>query len=117
MGRQRKKFGNAILKLEDAVNSGNLEAIKPKLQKFDLFLGSYRNDAKTQAQVQAITDKIIEAVQDGKKDVVKTEYANFLKLTNLKEKLKKVPVPKGARVVDLGSSGSGTAKFANDDLA
>merc|ERR1712060_777519 len=117
MGRQLKKYGSVILKLESAVNSGDLAAIKPKLQKFELFSGAYRNDAKTRATVEDITDKIIEAVQDGKADVVKTEYAKLLQITDLKKKLKGAPVPKGARIVDLGSSGSGTAKFANDELA
>merc|ERR1719436_1122682 len=115
--RQLKKYGSYILKLESAVNSGDLAAIKPKLQKFELFSGAYRNDAKKRATIEACTDKIIEAVQDGKADVVKTEYVKLLELTNLKEKLKKVPVPKGARIIDLGSSGSGTAKFANDEFA
>merc|ERR1712061_638819 len=115
--RQMKKFGAQILKLESSINSGDLAAIKPKLQKFELFSGAYRNDAKKRATVEEITDKIIEAVQDGKADTVKTEYSKLLEFTGLKGKLKGAPVPKGARIVDLGSSGSGTAKFANDEFA
>jgi len=115
--RERKKYGSQILKLEGAVSKGDLEALKPKLRKFEILPAAYRNDAKMQAKVQDITDKIIDAVQEGKKDVVKTEYDNLLKLTKLRDILKKVPVPKGARIVDLGSSGSGMSKFALDETA
>mmetsp|Transcript_17275 Transcript_17275/g.46069 ORF Transcript_17275/g.46069 Transcript_17275/m.46069 type:complete len:183 (+) Transcript_17275:103-651(+) len=115
--RQLKKFGSQILSLESAVSKGDLAAIKPKLQKFELFSGAYRNDRQKRAAVEDVKDKIIEAVEDGKADTLKTEYAKLLELTGLKEKLKRVPVPKGARVVDLGSSGSGTAKFATDEFA
>merc|ERR1712039_860980 len=110
MGRQLKKYGAAILKLESAVDSGKLDELKTKLNKFQLFSGAYRNDKVKRA-------KIVEAVEDGKADVVKTEYAKLVEFTDSKTRLKGAPVPKGARVVDLGSSGSGTAKFAVDALA
>merc|ERR1719436_2049675 len=82
--RQLKKYGSYILKLESAVNSGDLAAIKPKLQKFELFSGAYRNDMKQRAKVEDITEKIIEAVQDGKADTVKAEYVKLLETTGLK---------------------------------
>merc|ERR1711920_437812 len=88
-----------------------------QLQKFELFSGAYRNDGKKRATIEDITDKIIEAVQDGRADTVKTEYSKLLEFTGLKGKLKGAPVPKGARIIDLGSSGSGTAKFAVDEFA
>merc|ERR1711948_224857 len=110
-------MGAQILKLQSTVEKGDLVAIKSKLNKFELFSGAYRNDMKKRAAIEEITDKIIEAVQDGKADTVKTEYSKLIEFTGLKGKLKGAPVPKGARVVDLGSSGSGTAKFANDEFA
>merc|ERR1711974_195188 len=92
---------------------GDLAALKPKLRKFDLFTGAYRNQPDKLDKVTDMTSKIIDAVQDGNVAVVKPEYAALLKYTDLKKLLVETPPPKGARVVDTSSSIAGTMKLTN----
>merc|ERR1711972_1216550 len=102
--RAFKKYGSALLKLEPSVEKGDLKAIRPKLRKFELFAGAYRNQPAEFAKVSAIADKIIDAAESGKADLLKAEYANLLK---------GAPIPKGSRIVDTSSSVAGTAKLTD----
>jgi len=111
--RAFKKYGGALLRLESAVDKGDLESLKLKLRKFDLFTGAYRNQPDKLNRVSGMTDKIIDAVQAGDKATVKTEYANLLKYTELKKLLIETKPPKGARIVDTSSSIAGTAKLTD----
>merc|ERR1712150_65204 len=78
--------GPQILKLKDAVESGDLEAVTKKLVKFDIYAkGVYKNQPFKQAQAVAIEDKNTAGV--------KSAYAEFLKVTNLPELFKG---PKGS---------------------
>merc|ERR1712217_620923 len=111
--RAFKKYGSALLKLEPSVEKGDLKAIRPKLRKFELFAGAYRNQPAEFAKVSAIADKIIDAAESGKTDLLKAEYANLLKETNVKYLLRGAPIPKGSRIVDTSSSVAGTAKLTD----
>merc|ERR1719382_1767844 len=109
--RAFKKYGSALLKLEDAVNSGDLTSIRSKLRKFELFTGAFRNDPGKQDKVSLIAGKIIDAVESGDKASVKKEYASLLQVTDLKKLLVDMPIPKGSRIIDTTSSVAGTAKL------
>merc|ERR1712151_1162853 len=91
--------------------AGDLQSIRSKLRKFELFTGAYRNDPGKQDKVSLITGKIIDAVESGDKATVKKEYASLLQITDLKKLLVDLPVPKGARIIDTSSSVAGTAKL------
>merc|ERR1712061_20005 len=78
--RAFKKYGGAVLRLEPAVSSGDLQALRPKLRKFELFTGAYRNNPPKQEQVSVLTGKIIDAVESGDKAAVKTNYASLLEV-------------------------------------
>merc|ERR1711974_467932 len=101
-------YGGAVLRLEGAVEKGDLAALKPKLRKFDLFTGAYRNQPDKLDKVTDLTSKIIDVVLEGNAAAVKAEYANLLKFTELKKLLVEIPPPRGARVVDTSSSIAGT---------
>merc|ERR1712039_565623 len=111
--RAFKKYGGALLRLEPAVDKGDIATLRPKLRKFELFNGAYRNKPSELEQVSAMTGKIIDAVEAGDKAAVKSEYAKLLKYTELKKLLVELKPPKGARVVDTSSSIAGTAKLTD----
>merc|ERR1712150_186127 len=96
--------GPQILKLKDAVESGDLEAVTKKLVKFDIYAkGVYKNQPFKQAQAVAIVDKIAQAIEDKNTAGVKSAYAEFLKVTNLPELFKG---PKGSRYHMIDPSAS-----------
>mmetsp|Transcript_91654 Transcript_91654/g.233140 ORF Transcript_91654/g.233140 Transcript_91654/m.233140 type:complete len:181 (-) Transcript_91654:107-649(-) len=110
--RALKKYGSAVLALEGAVAKGDLAAIKPKLRKFTLLCGAWRFEPSDFRKFSAIADALIEGAENNKVDVVQAKYAQLLKETGLKQMLKGAPVPKGARVIDTGSSIAGISKLS-----
>ena len=66
------RYGPQILQLKGAVDKGDMEAVLKKEPKFKL-LNSYwrRSDPATYEKYASLTDELLTAADEGKKDVVK----------------------------------------------
>merc|ERR1711972_109653 len=90
--RITQQQGPQILKLKDAAESGNFEAVTKKLVKFDMYArGVYKNNPPKQAEVTAVVDKLADAIEAKNAAGMKTAYGEFLKVTQLPELFKGPP--------------------------
>ena len=72
------RYGPQILQLKGAVDTGEMEAVLKKEPKFKL-LNSYwrRSDPATYEKYVSLTDELLTAADEGKKDVVKKLYSEY----------------------------------------
>ena len=71
------RYGPQILKLKDAVDAGDLETILKKEPKFKLLNSYWRNDPALFEKYSTLSEKLLEAADEGKKDEVKKLYQEY----------------------------------------
>ena len=111
--RAFKKYGEVILALEPAVNSGDIATVSKKLRKVELFLTAFRNSPDKKAVAEKGIDALFAAVEKNDAGALKSAYGDLLKQTNLKKLLSGLPIPKGSRIIDTSSSIGGTGKLVS----
>ena len=100
------RYGPQILQLKDAVDKGDMEAVLKKEPKFKL-LNSYwrRNDPATYEKYVSMTDELLSAADEGKKDVVKKLYSEYTS-DPIFESLK-TPIKRKKNTMTMSSYGAG----------
>ena len=100
------RYGPQILQLKDAVNKGDMDAVLKKEPKFKL-LNSYwrRNDPATYEKYVSLTDELLSAADEGKKDVVKKLYSEYTS-DPIFESLK-TPIKRKKNTMTMSSYGAG----------
>ena len=94
------RYGPQILQLKGAVDKGDMEAVLKKEPKFKL-LNSYwrRSDPATYEKYVSLTDELLTAADEGKKDVVQKLYSEYTsdsvetKLWSSQSRARKIPWP------------------------
>ena len=110
--RALKKYGEAILALDDAVQKGDIEAVSNKRRKVELFLTAYRNEPTKKAETEKLIDAVFAAVEKKDAGALKTAYSDLVTKTQIKQLINPgYPVPKRARIVDTSSSIAGKGKL------
>merc|ERR1719188_1345154 len=79
-----KRYGPAIIKLQGAVDTGDLKAVLAKENKFKLLNTYWRNQPKDFAEQTELSEDLLDAAADGQKDKVKTLYAKYMEKSELK---------------------------------
>merc|ERR1719229_126617 len=87
------KYGPAVLALKDDVENGNLEAVLKKENKFKLLNGFYRNAPYLYKKQVGLTEDLLDAADQGKKDEVKRIYKEYISEQSL-QNFAKYPPPK-----------------------
>ena len=102
------RYGPQILQLKDAVDKGDMDAVLKKEPKFKL-LNSYwrRSDPATYEKYVSLTDELLTAADEGKKDVVKKLYSEYTS-DSVFEALKK-PIKRKKNTMTMASYGAGKA--------
>jgi hypothetical protein len=72
------KYGPAVLALKDDVEKGDLEAVLKKENKFKLLNGFYRNSPFLYKKQVGLTEDLLDAADQGKKDEVKKLYSEYI---------------------------------------
>merc|ERR550532_2600162 len=103
--RMLQVYGKAIVKLDKAVETGDLDALRSSARKISLYSAVYNNSPSKRKEYDDIAGPLLEAIDSGNVDVVKTKYGELLKYTNVKELLSR-PIS-GARMVSTASSMAG----------
>ena len=100
------RYGPQILQLKDAVDKGDMEAVLKKEPKFKL-LNSYwrRNDPATYEKYVSLTDELLTAADEGKKDVVKKLYSEYTS-DPIFDSLK-TPIKRKKNTMTMSSYGAG----------
>ncbi|CAK0804226.1 unnamed protein product [Prorocentrum cordatum] len=79
-----KRYGPAIIKLQSAVESGDMKSVLAKENKFKMLNTYWRNQPKDFAQQTEISEDLLDAAADGQTDKVKTLYAKYMEKSELK---------------------------------
>ncbi|CAK0834432.1 unnamed protein product [Prorocentrum cordatum] len=79
-----KRYGPAIIKLQSAVDSGDMKAVLAKENKFKMLNTFWRNQPKDFAAQTEVSEDLLDAAADGQVDKVKTLYAKYMEKTELK---------------------------------
>mmetsp|Transcript_10211 Transcript_10211/g.21264 ORF Transcript_10211/g.21264 Transcript_10211/m.21264 type:complete len:171 (-) Transcript_10211:135-647(-) len=104
------RYGPQILKLKDAVDAGDLETILKKEPKFKLLNSYWRNDPALFEKYSTLSEKLLEAADEGKKDEVKKLYQEYTS-DSVFEPLKQ-PIKRNKFTMTMFSYGAG--KSYND---
>ena len=102
------RYGPQILQLKGAVDKGDMDAVLKKEPKFKL-LNSYwrRSDPATYEKYVSLTDELLTAADEGKKDVVKKLYSEYTS-DSVFEALKQ-PIKRKKNTMTMASYGAGKA--------
>ena len=104
------RYGPQILKLKDAVDAGDMQAILKKEPKFKLLNSYWRNDPALFEKYSTLSEKLLEAADEGKKDEVKKLYQEYTS-DSVFEPLKR-PIKRNKFTMTMFSYGAG--KSYND---
>merc|ERR1711933_5394 len=94
------KYGPQVLALKDSVESGDLEAVLKKENKFKLLNGFFRNAPYLYKRQVGLTEDLLDAADQGKKEEVKRIYNEYMSETSLAN-YAKFPPAKGKGVVKV----------------
>ena len=102
------RYGPQILQLKDAVDKGDMEAVLKKEPTFKL-LESYwrRNDPALFVKYSTMSEQLLQAADEGKKDAVKKLYSEYTS-DSVFEALK-TPIKRRKNTMTMSSYGAGKA--------
>mmetsp|Transcript_40367 Transcript_40367/g.49789 ORF Transcript_40367/g.49789 Transcript_40367/m.49789 type:complete len:173 (+) Transcript_40367:62-580(+) len=99
------RYGPQILALKGAVEKGDMEAVLKKEPKFKLLNSFWRNDPVLFEKYSTLSEKLLEAADDGKKDEVKKLYKEYTS-DSVFEPLKQ-PIKRNKFTMSVYSYGAG----------
>merc|ERR1712187_558346 len=97
------KYGPAVWNLQKAVEAGDLETVLKNENKFKLLNGFYRNSPFYFKKQVGLTEDLLDAADQGKKDEVKRLYKEYISESTLKN-FAKYPKPNKAYILSTGST-------------
>eukprot|EP00438_Fugacium_kawagutii_P008279 Skav236201 [mRNA] locus=scaffold4200:35299:36255:- [translate_table: standard] len=105
------RYGPQILKLKGAVEKGDMETVLKKEPQFKLLNSFWRNDPALFEKYSTLSEKLLEAADEGKKDEVKKLYTEYTS-DSVFEPLKN-PIKRNKNTMTMFSYGAG--KSYNDE--
>ena len=105
------RYGPQVLKLQSAVDKGDMELILKKEPKFKALNSYWRNQPGYYEKQSELSDKIMEAADSGNKDEVKKLYKEYI--SDPVFEAFKVPVKRAKDTVTIYSYGAGKSAYEN----
>ena len=110
------RYGPQILKLQDAVDKGDTIAILKKEPKFKLLNSYWRNDPALFEKYSALSEQLLEAADEGKKDEVKKLYKEYTSDPIFEAFRKPLPRTKSMNIYAYGAGKSLAYEWASGVL-
>ena len=103
------RYGPQVLKLQEAVDKGDMEMVLKKEPKFKALNSYWRNQPGYFEQKVGLSEKIMEAADAGKKDEVKKLYTEYV--SDPVFEAFKVPVKRSKDTVTIYAYGAGKSVY------
>ena len=99
------RYGPQVLALKGAVEKGDMEAILKKESQFKLLNSYWRNDPALFSKYSTLSEKLLEAADEGKKDEVKQLYTEYT--SDSVFQALKTPIKRNKNTMTMFSYGAG----------
>merc|ERR1719253_685259 len=100
-----------VMKLQDAVDKGDMKAVLKGEKDFKRLNTFWRNDPQSFKYMRDLSEELLDAAYEGKADQVKTLYAKYMAKKEIVE-INSLPPPPRGKAVTLGSYGAN--KYQDD---
>ena len=99
------RYGPQVLALKGAVEKGDMEAVLKKESQFKLLNSYWRNDPALFSKYSTLSEKLLEAADEGKKDEVKQLYTEYT--SDSVFQALKTPIKRNKNTMTMFSYGAG----------
>jgi hypothetical protein len=100
-----------VMKLQDAVDKGDMKAVLKGEKDFKRLNTFWRNDPMAYKYMRDLSEELLDSAYEGKTDQVKTLYAKYLSKKEIVE-ISSLPPPPAGKAVTVGSDGAN--KYQDD---